>query len=192
MKKFNIQINFVGCSKNSMRGTYHDLQHGMLADSVEEVKAEIEKTYIVVKWGKVQQEPVKPRMTEEEYLKEQEEILAGIPQEFKGPLSYMAYERGHSAGNEESIGILRGLVSDLREPIKAFEKRLAKPHIVVSHIGGEFKAEIQGQSGKWGTGKTSYEAVGDLVLHHPGDFGDSNNLTGYSKFPSSGKSLNTP
>jgi len=133
MPKFNIQINFVGCSKNSMRGnprtlrsggTYHDLQHGMLADSVEEVKAAIEQTYIVVKWGKVQQEPVKPRMTEEEYQKEQEEILAGIPQEFKGPLSYMAYERGHSAGNEESIGILRELVSDLREPIKAFEKRL--------------------------------------------------------------------
>ena len=68
--------------------------------------------------------PYPPRMTDEEFAKEQKEILADIPDEFKSALSYMAYERGHSSGNEEIITVLRDLVSNLQEPIDEFRERL--------------------------------------------------------------------
>jgi hypothetical protein len=63
------------------------------------------------------------RMTDAEYAAEQAELLKDIPEEFKGTLSYMAYERGHSSGPEECISILRDLVSDLAEPIKKYGER---------------------------------------------------------------------
>lgn len=46
------------------------------------------------------------------------------PQEFWSALSYYAYEKGHSAGEEEINNILAGLVFDLMPSIKAFEKRI--------------------------------------------------------------------
>ena len=51
-------------------------------------------------------------------------ILLQVPKEFRGPLSYMAYERGHSAGESEVEMILEGLVADLAPVIQAFEKRI--------------------------------------------------------------------
>jgi len=68
--------------------------------------------------------PYPPKMTDEEFTKQQDEILSKLPEEFKGALSYMAYERGHSSGKEEVIGILKELVSDLQDAINAFEKRI--------------------------------------------------------------------
>lgn len=72
--------------------------------------------------------PFPPRMTQEEFSKEQEEILngGGIPKEFKDALSYMAYEQGHSGGYEEVICCLRDLVEGLSKPIADFEKRVFK------------------------------------------------------------------
>jgi hypothetical protein len=64
-------------------------------------------------------------MTDEEFSKEQTELLKDVPNEFKGALSYMAYERGHSSGHEEVINELRMLISDLQEPIKSFGERIA-------------------------------------------------------------------
>ena len=63
-------------------------------------------------------------MTQDEYAKKQFELLLDVPDEFRGVLSYMAYERGHSGGREEVINILSGLVADLKPCIEAFEKRL--------------------------------------------------------------------
>ena len=54
--------------------------------------------------------------TDEEY------ILKDIPQCFHGILSCMAYERGHSAGEEECLRILRGLVYDLAPAINKFKQ----------------------------------------------------------------------
>jgi hypothetical protein len=65
-----------------------------------------------------------PRMTGDEFEAAQTELLKDIPEEFHGPLSYMAYEMGHSAGHEEVINYLRSFVGDLKAPIKQFEKRL--------------------------------------------------------------------
>ena len=68
--------------------------------------------------------PYPPRMTAEEFEKKQKDILGDIPDEFKSALSYMAYERGHSAGYEEVIIHLQDLVSNLQEPIDEFRERL--------------------------------------------------------------------
>lgn len=51
-------------------------------------------------------------------------LLDKLPTEFRSVLSYMAYERGHSAGQAEVELILAGLVNDLSPAILAFEKRL--------------------------------------------------------------------
>lgn len=68
--------------------------------------------------------PYPPKMTGEEYDAAQDELLQDIPKEFHGALCSMAYDNGHSGGYEETVNILRGLVSELKDPIKAFEKRI--------------------------------------------------------------------
>lgn len=52
---------------------------------------------------------------------EYEYILKDVPIEFHPTLSYMAYERGHSAGQAEIILILQELVNSLLPPIREFE-----------------------------------------------------------------------
>lgn len=53
-------------------------------------------------------------------------LLKAVPEEFRSRLAYMAYERGHSAGESEVELILEGLVSDLLPCIAAFESRIRK------------------------------------------------------------------
>jgi hypothetical protein len=68
--------------------------------------------------------PFPPRMTDEEYIRKQTKLLKDIPKELHAALSYMAYERGHSAGNEEIVIELHDLVSGLQEPLKNYEARV--------------------------------------------------------------------
>jgi hypothetical protein len=72
-----------------------------------------------------------PRMTEEQYQEKQGEILADIPVEFHSTLSYMAYERGHSSGYEECIGIRQDLVTNLEPAIDSYRNTLIK-HLGIS------------------------------------------------------------
>jgi len=51
-------------------------------------------------------------------------LLLQVPEEFRGKLSYMAYERGHSAGESEVELILTELIYELKPVIQAFEKRI--------------------------------------------------------------------
>lgn len=60
-----------------------------------------------------------------------EYLLRDIPEEFHGPLSYIAYEQGHSAGQDEVNLILSGLVNDLAPAIKKFQQRLTQQKSVV-------------------------------------------------------------
>lgn len=53
-------------------------------------------------------------------------LLSMVPEEFRSRLSYMAYERGHSAGEAEVEMILGSLVGDLLPCITAFQDRLKK------------------------------------------------------------------
>lgn len=64
------------------------------------------------------------RITDEQYAAEQAKLLDGIPQELHGPLCSYAYERGHSAGMEECINELNGLVEMIRKPLQQYTKRL--------------------------------------------------------------------
>ena len=70
--------------------------------------------------------PYPPRMTEEEFAVTQKELLDDLPIEFRSAISYMAYESGHSAGYEEVINYVRGLVADLEGPIKKFQERIIR------------------------------------------------------------------
>lgn len=81
-------------------------------------------------WGNSAQEVAKEIGANEsdlsciQELSETDFILKDIPIEFKSVLSYMAYERGHSAGENEINLVLRGLVSDLTPAINEFKKNL--------------------------------------------------------------------
>jgi hypothetical protein len=68
--------------------------------------------------------PPLTRMTEDEYNKEHDDLISKLPVEFHGVVSSMAWERGHSAGYEEVIGILSELVDKLSPAIKAFERAI--------------------------------------------------------------------
>jgi hypothetical protein len=57
---------------------------------------------------------------------DQNYILRDVPQEFKGPLYWMAYDNGHSAGENEVACILRRLVNDLLPAITAYGIRMKK------------------------------------------------------------------
>jgi len=69
-------------------------------------------------------QPIPPRMTSEEFNVKQDELLSELPEEFRSFVSSYAYDHGHSAGYEEVIGIMSGLVSDLKEPIRKFQEGL--------------------------------------------------------------------
>lgn len=53
-------------------------------------------------------------------------ILRDVPEELKGCLSWMAYERGHSAGENEVACHMRSLVDDLLPAILAYGIRMKK------------------------------------------------------------------
>ena len=65
------------------------------------------------------------KLTNEQYEKlalERVELLEQVPVEFRSILSEMAYDRGHSAGEDEVVSILRSLVADLKPAIENFIK----------------------------------------------------------------------
>lgn len=53
---------------------------------------------------------------------EHDALLETVPVEFRSVLSYMAYERGHSAGELEVLLILKDLIHDLKPAIEEFAK----------------------------------------------------------------------
>lgn len=69
-----------------------------------------------------------PRMTQYEFETTQETLLKDVPDEFRGTISYRAWERGHSAGYEEVIAYVREMITDLQSPIKKFEDRIRQEH----------------------------------------------------------------
>ena len=66
--------------------------------------------------------PYPPAMTAEKFTEKQVESLSEVPAQFWSALSNIAWEQGHSAGYEETLGILRVLISALRPSIQQFEK----------------------------------------------------------------------
>jgi hypothetical protein len=62
-------------------------------------------------------------MTEKEYTDKLDNILSSLPLEFRSYVSYAAWDRGHSAGYENVLGIAEGMAYDLQEPINNFRVR---------------------------------------------------------------------
>lgn len=62
----------------------------------------------------------------EEYPCRLDYILRHLPPEFKSHVSAVAYERGHSAGQEEIDNIAEGMVADLSPVIEAYTTRILK------------------------------------------------------------------
>lgn len=65
-----------------------------------------------------------PRMTSEEYMTKQAELLERLPIELRTQVGYLAYDQGHSSGYEEVIGVLGELVTALEEPCKKLIARV--------------------------------------------------------------------
>ena len=65
-------------------------------------------------------------MTANEYAKHETEVFDKykIPQEFRGPISYHAWEQGHSNGYGEVAIHLEDLIDGLAPAIKEFQKRI--------------------------------------------------------------------
>lgn len=61
-----------------------------------------------------------------EEIEERDWLSEQLPPEFRSALSYIAWDSGHSAGEEEVNLIYRGLVADLLPAIQAFEKRIKR------------------------------------------------------------------
>jgi hypothetical protein len=57
-------------------------------------------------------------------MTEQEIELERVPEDFRSVLSFMAYQRGHSAGDDEVLVVLQGLINDLEPAIKSYTERL--------------------------------------------------------------------
>jgi len=71
-------------------------------------------------------EPYPPAMTAEEFNILEAEVLKDLPEEFRSRISYMAHERGHSAGYEECLIHVKEYVRDLKDPIEKFKNRISQ------------------------------------------------------------------
>ena len=65
-------------------------------------------------------------MTPDEFKEEQDKLLKDIPKEFHGAFSGVAWDNGHSAGLEEVILVLSDLISNFKQSIEDYEKRLVE------------------------------------------------------------------
>ena len=63
-------------------------------------------------------------MTNEEFEIAQAEAILNIPSEFHQFLRENAWERGHSSGYEEVLGIIRNLADSLEPAIVSYRNRL--------------------------------------------------------------------
>jgi len=51
-------------------------------------------------------------------------MLKDFPDELRGPLSHLAYERGHAYGNREILSELSDIVDALQEPVQNLMERV--------------------------------------------------------------------
>ena len=62
----------------------------------------------------------------DEFNKQQEEILADIPEEFHAPMKRLAWEEGYSGGYSEVINYLLDLHSAFSGPIEQYTERIQR------------------------------------------------------------------
>jgi hypothetical protein len=74
--------------------------------------------------GTYQVMPPRAAATADDYDTEMEQALCDLPDEFKSFVSSQAWQRGHSAGHDEVVGIANELAGDIRPAILAYQRRL--------------------------------------------------------------------
>lgn len=62
----------------------------------------------------------------DEFNRQQDEILLAVPAELRPVLSYMAYERSHAYGYEETLNTLRNMVHDILDAVLAYGRRMER------------------------------------------------------------------
>lgn len=106
--------------------------HGLTTSRNDPKKIIVEVKKISINKGKLERSPygkisVMPpieRLTQEEYEKELETLLAPLPDEFKSFVRNKSWSDGHSAGYEEVISIADDLVDSIMAPLKEYTNRL--------------------------------------------------------------------
>jgi hypothetical protein len=68
-------------------------------------------------------------MDGKDFQEKENVILSEIPEEFRGAISYQAYEEGHAFGYEEVLIHVRNLVDTIKEPIRKYTERITKEKI---------------------------------------------------------------
>jgi hypothetical protein len=63
-------------------------------------------------------------MTTEEFNSKESALLNRLPQVFRSPVSYYAYEKGHAYGMKEVLLHVESLVNMLEEPCNKIRKSL--------------------------------------------------------------------
>lgn len=63
-------------------------------------------------------------MTEREFTERQNKLLAELPEEFRGVVSFKAYQDGHASGYEEILIHVADFVGMLKKPIIAYTARI--------------------------------------------------------------------
>jgi len=65
-------------------------------------------------------------MTDQEFADKQTKALCLLPPEFHGPLSQLAWDRGHSSGHDEVLTHLSDLADTLVDPVRALVARIKR------------------------------------------------------------------
>jgi len=65
-------------------------------------------------------------MTDAEYEQEMQDVVAGLPLEFKIFVEAQAYIRGHSAGYEEVVAVARSIADSLKPAVDQYITRMKK------------------------------------------------------------------
>lgn len=111
------QMQFRGRKKNTQEKMFL-WQPVIEANSEEEAWEKVQEEYEAVL--RVHCRPIPPRMESEEFYQTQDKLLADVPQEFRGFLTHLAWEEGHSNGYEEVLNLLKSLISDFMEALTKY------------------------------------------------------------------------
>lgn len=63
-------------------------------------------------------------MDEETFTARQDELLAQLPEEFRGAVSFKAWQDGHAYGYAEVLSHVADLVESLKKPIADYTARI--------------------------------------------------------------------
>jgi flagellar biosynthesis/type III secretory pathway protein FliH len=104
------------------RGDFSTVKVELFKLTVASNGASVERTSV----NPVEIQPYQKALTEAGFESEQEELLKDIPEEFRPFIREKAWHEGHSAGYEEVLSYVRGLVHGLKDPIAKYAAKISQ------------------------------------------------------------------